>query len=142
MADVASNEILATVAEELKKNGNDRVMNMVADLLVNSELDKRAQALKKCMDLLSQETKNLAKLRPDLVTYDVHGKETSQNYTKKQIDERAKVQKRIDKLTGAINKALNEEKPDFSDVYNLQNGKLEDDTAGKTDGAGKQQGDE
>lgn len=141
MADVLSSEILAVVGAELKTNGGDRVRSMVADMLVEAELEKRATALKKVMDLLKQETKALERLGPDNKAFDVTGKVTSESYSKKQLDERAKVSKRVDKLIGAINKALGENS-DYADVYNLQSGKLEEgDASGKSSGSGKPEGD-
>lgn len=137
---VASNEILTVVTNDLAENGGDKVREMVSNMRVEREIKKRAEAIDKVMGLLDQEEKNMKKLGPDSKQYDVTGKEVVANYTKKQLDERGKVQKRLDKLINAINKAL--EKDDYQDVYQLQNGKLEDDGTGKAEGGDKPKGDE
>lgn len=110
------NSVTIKVAEQIAEIA-PKVEDKVVDVIVTRELSKRADGLVKALDVLSQLEKDVKKIGPDQKSFDETGKEISQTFSKGRLDERNKLQKRIDKTTGAINKAL--EKGEFGDVYNL-----------------------
>lgn len=122
---MAEVKVIEAVAKKVAELGGQLVEDQVVDTLVDREVTKRSEALVKVIDLLQQAEKELGKVRPDLKAYDAKGGVVSENWSKKQLDEKSKVQKKVEKLTQAINKAL--DKKDFGDVYNLASGKLKPD---------------
>lgn len=122
-------DIRVAVGEQLAKIA-PRVETEVVEAIVDKGVEKRVNALISCLDKLETADKELSKLGPDDVKYDDKGAKTDEFFTKKRVDERAKAQGKINKLTNAINKAL--DKGDYSDVYNLAAGK--DTPASDTEG--------
>ena len=98
-----------------------RLETELVDALVEREVEKRTKALVQVIDKLTKEEADLKKLGADNVSYDDAGKKVSESFSKKRIDERGKANGRIQKLTNAINKAL--DKNDYSDLYNFASGK-------------------
>lgn len=135
------NDVVTVVAATLVKEGGDMLKDKVSALLVQRQIDKRADAFIKVHDILEGEERNFKKLGPDVKIYDETGKVTSESYSKARIDERAKVQKKIVSLTEAINKSLDEKEPNFDKLFQSAQGKVPDDTAGKPEGDSKPEGD-
>lgn len=93
----------------------------VVDAMVDREIDKRSSAIVQVMDKLQRAENDLRKIKPDLVSFDENRAPVSATWSKARLDERDKQVKFIEKLTNALNKAL--DKGDFGDVYNLATGK-------------------
>lgn len=105
------------VAEMIKTNAPQQVEDKVIGALVEREVKRRSDALTQAIDGLSKMEGDRRKMKPDLVTYNEDGTVKDQSFSKKLIDEQQKLDKKIDKHTKAINKAL--ENNDYGDLYNL-----------------------
>lgn len=111
------NSVQTAVAQQIV-DISPQVEAKVVDTLVTRELTRRSDALVQVFDKLSKEESQMKKIaKPDQATYDDKGAKVSEYFSKARVDEKAKLDKRIAKLTGALTKAL--EKGDFGDVYNL-----------------------
>lgn len=110
------NSVQVAVAEKIALLA-PAVQDQVVEALLTREKTKRADAMVQVIDKLEREEKSFVKLVADGATYDEKGNKVTSYFTKARLDERTKTQKKIDKLTGALNKAL--EKGDFGDVYNF-----------------------
>ncbi len=119
------------VAEQLA-NLSPKVEEKVVEALTKRELDKRSDAVVKILDLLSRSEVDVKKLGPDLYTFDAEGKRTSEAYSKARTEERKKAHERIEKLTKALTKALDNN--DYGDLYNLAK---EQPTKDQRDGGGE-----
>jgi hypothetical protein len=87
---------------------------------VTAETKKRADAIVKGMDDLTAAQKDRAKIaKPDAVNYNADRTVASETYTKPRLDEIDKIDKRIDKLTKALDKAI---AGDMGDLLNLGKG--------------------
>lgn len=132
--------LLGVVSDMLKKDGVSAIEEKVAETMFAREINKRSEAVVKVLDLISQEEKELKKIdRADIQTYDRTGKPVGEGtYSKARLEDIQKRTKKIEKLKGAINKAL--EKSDYGDLYNAASGKLKDDDAGgaNTGGGGSE----
>lgn len=123
------NSVQIKVAEQVASLG-PAIEDKVVDVMVSRERDKRSEALVRVLDLHAQAEKDLKKVKPDLSYMNDKG-ETTQMFSKPQIETLNKAKKRVENIASAINKAL--EKKDFGNVYNLAQGKEPvDDTAGDT----------
>lgn len=134
VGEAKGNSITIAVAEKIAKI-NPRVEEQVVDTLVDRELDKRSKALVIVLDKLAELEKGLKKLGPDQVNYNPDGSKATEFFSKSRLDEKNKHIGKIDKHTKAITKAL--DNGDFSDVYNLSQGK---DTGDGKDSSGKNKG--
>lgn len=110
------NSVQVKVAEQIT-NLAPKVEDAVVAALTDRELTRRSDALVQALDKLDTMEKAFLKLGPDQITYDDKGVKTGETFSKARIDARNKDQGKINKLTGAITKAL--EKSDFNDLYNL-----------------------
>lgn len=110
------NSVQIKVAESIA-NITPKVEDQVVEVLVERELEKRATAIVKAMDTLSKFEGELKKIRPDQTSFSETGEKISETYSKAKLEEKNKLQQKIDKNTKAINKAL--ETGDYQDVYNL-----------------------
>lgn len=115
-----ADDLRTKVATEIT-NSLGRVEQDVIDALVERDIKRKAESLVKCIDKLTEAEKEMQKLGADNITFDADGKKIGESFSKKRIEERNKTKGRIQKISGAINKAL--EKGDFGDVYNLSSGK-------------------
>lgn len=124
------NSVSMLVAEQVKSL-YPRVEDEIVKIMVARELKKRVDALVIVMDKLATLEKDFLKVRPDQVSLDEAGKEISATYSKNKFEERKKANEQINKVRGAIEKALS--KADYSDVYKLSSGKtLEQPSSGET----------
>jgi hypothetical protein len=96
-----------------------RVEAKVIEALTERELNKRSEAAVKGIDQLNRLRTDMYKLKPDQVVYDKEGTKISEGYSKSVIDQREELTKKTNKLTNALNKAL--DKDDFNDLYGLVN---------------------
>lgn len=130
------NSVQVKVAEQIT-GLSPQVEDKVVGVLVGRELTRRSDALVKVMDAHEKLGKDMQRLKPDQISYNEKGEKVAETFSKSKLDERAKLQKNIDKHANAINKAL--EKAEFGDVYNLSQGKPtsdeQQDTAGKSEDA-------
>lgn len=96
------------------------VMDRVVAHLVAEEERKRADAIVKGvgdLNALQRERNKIA--RPDAVTYNADRSVAAESYSKARLDEIEKLDKRIDKLTKALDKAL---AGDMGDLLNVAKG--------------------
>lgn len=114
------NSVTMLVAEQIK-GLYPRVEDALVKIMVERELKKRVEALVIVLDKLAVLEKDFLKIRPDQVAVDETGKEVSVTYSKKKFEERKKANEQINKVRGAIEKALI--KADYQDVYKLSSGK-------------------
>lgn len=128
--------LLSTVAGLLRDKATASIEDKVAETLFEREVNKRAEAIVKVLDLIQQEERELKKIdRPDQVTYGRDKKVQSESFSKGRLDDIEKKTKKIEKLKNAVNKAL--EKQDCGDLYNAAAGKLkEDDSSGSDKSTG------
>ena len=108
--------IAEKVAEQISGLGPS-VEADVIEALVERESKRRSTALVDGIDKLAKLENELKRLKPDIVQYDEKGQIVSSTFSKARYDEMKKANEQIEKLTKAINKAL--EKEDFSDLYNM-----------------------
>lgn len=100
------------------------VEDKIVGILVDREVIKRSNALVIGIDKISTLEKDFNKIKPDQKSYDEEGKLVSETWSKKALDERNKLQVKINKVTKAVEKAL--ENSDYGDVYNIAAGKEDD----------------
>lgn len=110
------NSVQIKVAENIA-NIAPKVEDQVVEVIVERELEKRATAIVKAMDILSKFEIDLKKIKPDQTSFSETGEKISESYSKAKLEEKNKLTQKIDKNTKAINKAL--ETGDYQDVYNL-----------------------
>lgn len=110
-------ELRAVIAEQILKCA-PLVEERIVTAMVEREVVKRGEAIGKCLDKLMKAENDQRKIKPDIIAYDAAGTKVSENWSKERLEELNKSKQRIEKLTRAIDKAL-DKKPDFSDVYNL-----------------------
>lgn len=114
------NSVTVKVAEQIA-GLSPKVEGAVVDVLVTRELTRRSEALVTVMDKLTKAEKDFKKLGPDTVTFDENGQKLTETFSKARTEERKKATEQIEKMTKAINKAL--ENADFDNVYNFANQK-------------------
>lgn len=99
---------------------NPVVGEKVVEHFVQTEINKRADAIVKGLDTLSNFQRERAKLaKPDQVSYNADRTVAAETYSKAKLDEIEKLDKKIEKLEKAINKAID---GDMGDLYNLNKG--------------------
>ena len=84
----------------------DDVINGVVEQFVKEEMDIRKNLLIDAMRLLDTRQTELSKIKPDMITYGADGRFTSENFSKKVIDNKLKLEKQVDELTNAIKLAI------------------------------------
>jgi len=85
--------------------------------LAKKEIDRRTQAVLDGLESLQKQEKDLKKMKPDMPAYDSAGKLVSENWSKAKIDEKAKLEKAIVKLSDALDAAL--DKADYGKLFNM-----------------------
>lgn len=123
--------IATKVAEMIKESGSERVETEVVSVMVEREIDRRAQAAVQGLDKLAKMENEYKRIdRPDNIQLDAEGKEVSATYSPARIKERKEAREKIGKLEKSLKKAL--EDGDFNDLYNQVSG------GGKSDQPDKQ----
>lgn len=114
--DHMAHTIATKVAEMIRESGSERVETEVVSVMVEREIEKRAQAAVQGLDKLAKMENDYKKIdRPDVIMLDAEGKETSAAYSPARIKERKEAREKIGKLERSLKKAL--EDGDFSDLY-------------------------
>lgn len=109
------------IAEQLA-NITPSVIDQIVETVAARETNKRAEAILKVIDKLEVAEKEMKKLeRPDQVFYNDKNEVDVAVFSEGRKNERLKKAKLIERLTNAINKAIDKE--DMQDVYNLAGGK-------------------
>lgn len=122
MSDVKTYEksIAISVAEKIASSTNT-VIDAVVNTLAEKEVARRIDAVTKVYNLINENTKQLSKMKADVIVYDENSVVISSNWTKGALDSRKKLVDKHNKLNNALAKAL--DKNDFSDLFNLASGK-------------------
>jgi hypothetical protein len=107
-------DIAARIAEI-----NPQVSESVVSAIVSREVEKRSNAIVQGLDKLRDLERDLKKIKPDQVTYDVDGKVKDESWSQGQLKSLTEARQKIKKLTDAIDKALG---GDIGDLNNV-NGK-------------------
>lgn len=111
--------IRAAVAAGVSSLGA-RTRESVVEHFAQAQADKQAKALISGLEKLTTMERDLQKInKPDVQTFNEDGTVASATFSKERIEERKKLNEKIEKLTKAINKA--DESDDFGDLYNLAN---------------------
>jgi hypothetical protein len=88
-------------------NLGPQVESTVVDMLVDKELQRRTPPIVQGLDKLGELDGELKKAdKPDDRTFNKDGSVKDESYSSKKIEEIKKIKERIQKLTNAINKAL------------------------------------
>lgn len=123
------NSVQLKIAEKISTIA-PAVEDKIITSLVDRELNRRSDAVVKAIDALSKMEAEMKKIKPEN-TFDAKGEKISEYFTKAKIEEKNKLQQKIDKYTKAIEKAL--EKADYGDVYNLEKSGGDPKPSGDTD---------
>lgn len=110
------NSVQVSVAEKISSI-SPAVQEKVVAILTERELVRRSNAMVQAIDQLSVFDKDMKKLGPDQKSFDEKGVEQSSSFSKSRLDERARLNKKIDRYTNAVNNAL--DKGNYSDLFNL-----------------------
>lgn len=109
--------IREAVAESVSNVG-ERTRNQVVEAFAQREADKRATALVKALDKLTELEREGYKLKkPDLVTFNEDGSPKDSAYSHERVKAIKEHGEKLEKLTNAINAA--DDKGDFSKLYDL-----------------------
>jgi len=121
------NDNVATKAKSLSireavvesvSNVGDRTRSLVVEHFAQREADKRAAALIKGLDKLSELEKEGYKLaKPDIQTFNDDGSVKDASFSGERIKARKEHAEKLEKLTNALNAA--DDKVDFSKLYDL-----------------------
>lgn len=119
------------VAETIKTTANGEAIQNVVDKRVEAEVQRRAGILEKCLDKYDATKKELASLKPDVVSLGVikneAGEETgvpikNEAWSPAQWAKREKALKLIADLDIAFMHAFDEAKPDWDKLLKLSSG--------------------
>ena len=110
-------DINQKVAERIA-GSNEKIQESVVEHLASKELERRTNAVIKVFAELAALEKEVSKIKPDLAQYDSNGDLVVENWSKAKLDERNKKIDKKNKLTAALDKAL--DKNDFSDLLNVE----------------------
>lgn len=103
---------------ESVSNVGERTRSIVVEHFAQREADKRAAALVKGLDKLSELEKEGYKIKPTYAGYNEAGEGVGEPlFSKEQVEARKKNREQIEKLTNALNAA--DDKGDFSKLYDL-----------------------
>lgn len=106
MTDVTGATLRTTIAASLAAV-SPAVEQRVIDFFVEKETAKRADAIVRGLDTLASFERELAKInRPDNKLLNADGSVQSEGYSQGRIDQIGKLNKKIGKLTEALDKAL------------------------------------
>ena len=110
-------EINQKVAEKIT-GSNEKIKEGLIEHLAGKEIERRTNAVIKVFSELTALEKEIVKIKPDLNQYDTNGLLVIENWSKDKLTERNKKIEKINKLTAALDKAL--DKNDFSDLLNVE----------------------
>ena len=105
------------VAEKLS-GISPAVSERVVDTLVEKEVNRRVEMITQGLAKLSDMEREMRKLnKPDVETFNHDGSPANVGFTKQKLDDISKQQQKMDKLTKALDNAI--DKGDFGDLNNL-----------------------
>jgi len=111
-------DIINESVGEIIGASNGKVRSHLVDTIAGREITRRQEAVVKAYDLLQEKEKDLKKIKPDSVTYDVDRKPLTTGYSSAKLDERQKIVDAIEKIKKALEKAF-AEKPDYQQLFSL-----------------------
>lgn len=115
--------IREAIAQRIAESG-PHVRDGVLNVLTEKEIRRRSDAILKGLEMEDQHSKEIRKLeKPDLVTYDANGNETSANFSKTRVEDLKKTREKRDKMHRALENALAMEEPNFQKLFELVGGK-------------------
>lgn len=88
------------------KESNKSVVDGVIDSLVNGELERRKEMIKQGVEKYEALEKELRKMKPDNVSYNLDGSEQSSSWSKEGLDKYNKSKKELETLNTAIESAI------------------------------------
>lgn len=97
--------IRTTLAEALSRINPD-VAQSVVGVMVDREIEKRSKIIVQALDMLDREETTLKRIKPDQMQFNENGTVISQSYSQSALQSRNKQVDKVQKLTAAINKAL------------------------------------
>lgn len=112
--------INVAVAEKIAAVGSKIAIDTVVDNLVKTEVNRRADALEKVLKLHEDTFREIRKVKPDQVTYNLDGTKATETYSKAAIDNNKKLTEKLAKIEKAVVNATDNNQ--WSDVYNLVKG--------------------
>ena len=99
--------IKETISKKIKE-ANPEVLIGLIDTLVQEEVSKRKDMVKKGIEKYEELESSYKKMKPDNVTYNQDGSEASKLWSKDALDKFNKAGKEIESLNNALNSAINE----------------------------------
>lgn len=112
--------INVAVAEKIAATGSKTAVDMVVDSLVKTEVNRRADALEKGLKLHEDTFRELRKVKPDQVTFNLDGTKATETYSKAVIDNNKKLNEKLAKIEKAVVNATDNNQ--WSDLFNLVKG--------------------
>ena len=107
-------------------DSGEAVASRVVDFLAEATIAKRVNQVVSAYTEIDNLTRDFRRAKPDLVAFDGAGLQISANYSKQALDARNKIAARMEKVTKALDLAL--EKNDFSGLNNLGGNKPDAET--------------
>lgn len=116
---MSSQTISQRVASEVASVASTpAILDSVVKSLVSQEINRRSDALLKVINQAFSLKKELYKVKPDILSYNVDGTVAQAAWSKPKLEEKKKLEEKLDKLDRAIAKAV--EKGDYTDVFNAE----------------------
>ena len=109
--------INTAVAEQITKLGSTKVIDTVVESLVKVEISRRSDALEKAIKLHEDTLREIRKVKPDQVTYNMDGTKASETYSIQAFENNKKLNEKLAKIEKTIVGATENEK--WGDLYNL-----------------------
>jgi GTPase involved in cell partitioning and DNA repair len=116
-------DVKGLVAEKLVEWAPS-VSESVIDTLAKREHDRRVSAFLYVVEEIEKARKELYKVKPDIVSYNVDRSIASESYSKETLDKKQKLEETMNKLIAAVEKTEVEPR-DFSkviEIYEKANG--------------------
>ena len=112
--------INSAVAEQIAKLGSAKVIDNVVEALVKVEIARRTEALEKAIKLHEETLREIRKIRPDQISFNLEGAKVSETYSKAVYDSNKKLNEKLAKIEKTIVAATENDK--WGDLYNLVKG--------------------
>lgn len=127
-----------TIADKISQVASDKAIEAVVNHLVDIEIKRRADALEKAINIYEETNRELRKIKPDNILYDLNGKVLSENYSKNAYENHRKLTEKLQRIEKIVKAATEENK--WGDLYNLSKGKdVESKSEVKKDDTGSNQ---
>jgi len=109
--------INVAIAEKIATFGSSRVVDMVVEQLVSSEVKKRAEALATIIKLYDDTHRELDKVKVDQVSFDENGAKVSETFSRQAFENRKRLIEKLAKIDKIVVAAT--EKDNWGDLYNF-----------------------